>query len=459
MYRKFVQFIEKNELFEKNEKLVVGVSGGADSVCLLSLLCKYREEMDFDMTVVHVNHGIRSEASEDAQFVEELCREYKVPFVLKAVLVNDLAKQWNMSTEEAGRKVRYDAFNEVLGDKGGKIVVAHNQNDVAETVLFNLFRGSGSAGLVGIRAKNGNIVRPLLGFSREEIENYLEENQLNYCIDKTNLTDDYTRNKIRNHILPYAENEIAKGCISHICNTATLLKEQEEYLEIQAEAEWKKIVVFDDTKISCSLDKSAFLQLHAYMQKRLLHKTLCYMAGSQKDITGKHVESVLGLFEKEGMKYVDLPYNLQAKSEYDRVCIEKKELRVCEDHIESDLQVAKGFTFRIFSAKMLDTIPEKAYTKWFDYDKIEGSLVIRTRKEGDYLVMQDGSHRKSLNRYFIDKKIPKDKRDEVLLLADGSHIMWVIGGRISDYYKITEETKQIIEVQYDGGLENGETSY
>ena len=459
MYRKFVEFIEKNKLFEKNEKLVVGVSGGADSVCLLSLLCKYREDTFLDITVVHINHGIRSEATEDARFVERLCETYKVPFILKEVCVCELAKQWNMSTEEAGRKVRYEAFAEALGSKLGKIVVAHNQNDVAETVIFNLFRGSGSAGLVGIRAKNGNIVRPLLCFSRKEIEKYLEENQLNYCIDKTNLTDDYTRNKIRNHILPYAENEVAKGCISHICNTATLLKEQEEYLDIQTEAELKKTVVFDDKRMSCSLDRQVFLELHVYMQKRLLHKMLCYMAGSQKDITGKHVESVLGLFEKEGMKRVDLPYNLQAKSEYDKVCIEKKEDRVREDRVESDLQEAKGFTFRVFSAKMPDTIPEKPYTKWFDYDKIEGSPIIRTRREGDYLMVHGGNHKKSLGRYFIDEKVPKDKRDEVLLLADESHIMWVIGGRISDFYKITEKTKQIIEIQYDGGLENGKPSY
>ena len=180
MYRKFVQFIKQNELFEKNEKLVVGVSGGADSMCLLSLLCKYRKEEPFDMTVVHINHGIRKEASEDAKCVEAVCREYKVPFVLKEYSVNALAKEWGMSTEEAGRKVRYDAFAQVLGQDNGKIVVAHNQNDVAETVLFNLFRGSGSTGLIGIRPKNGNIIRPLLCFSREEIEAYLEENHLVY---------------------------------------------------------------------------------------------------------------------------------------------------------------------------------------------------------------------------------------------------------------------------------------
>ena len=458
MYRKFVQFVVKNELFEKNEKLIVGVSGGADSVCLLSLLCKLREEMAFDMTVVHINHGIRKEAIEDAGFVEKMCLEYGVSFVLKEASVNDLAKQWNMSTEEAGRKVRYDVFAEVLGAENGKIVVAHNQNDVAETVLFNLFRGSGSAGLGGIPVKNGRIVRPLLCFSREEIENYLEENQLKHCIDKTNLTDDYTRNKIRNHIIPYAEKEIVKGSVSHIYNTANLLKEQEEYLELQVQKELEKVTRFDKNGSVCSLDKTAFLEMHIFMKKKIVHRLLCLMAGSQKDITAKHIESVLSLFEKEGMKFVDLPYNLQAKSEYGKVLIGKKEPEGGKGVLESDLETAKGFTFRIFSAKMPDTVPEKTYTKWFDYDKIEGSLVIRTRKEGDYLVMQDGQHRKSLSRYFIDEKIPKDKRDEILLLADGSHILWVIGGRISDNYKITEKTKQIIEIQYDGGLQNGKTS-
>ncbi|MBQ8040165.1 MAG: tRNA lysidine(34) synthetase TilS [Lachnospiraceae bacterium] len=452
MYRKFVQFIEKHELLKQNEKLVVGVSGGADSVCLLSLLCKLREEMDFDITVVHVNHGIREEAGEDAQFVEKLCFDYGVPFVLKEVSVNDLAKQWNMSTEEAGRKVRYEAFSEVLGNADGKIVVAHNQNDVAETVLFNLFRGSGSTGLGGISVKKGRIVRPLLCFLREEIETYLEENQLNYCIDKTNLTDDYTRNKIRNHILPYVEKEIVKGSVSHIYNTAGLLKEQDEYLEHQVQKELESVTCFEKESTICSLDKEAFSKLHVFMQKKILHSVLCLFAGSQKDITGKHIESVLSLFHKDGMKFVDLPYNLQAKCEYEKVVIGKRNLKDGNGTFECGLETAKGFTFRIFSAKMPDTVPEKTYTKWFDYDKIEESLVVRTRKEGDYLLMQDGQHRKSLSRYFIDEKVPKDKRDEILLLADGPHIVWVIGGRISDYYKITDKTKQIIEILYDGGF-------
>lgn len=452
MYQRFVEFIEKNQLLEKNEKLVVGVSGGADSVCLLSLLCRYRKELSFDMTVVHINHNIRKEAKEDALFVEKLCQKYGVPFVSESVCVNDVAKQWHMSTEEAGRKIRYEAFHRALGKEGGKIAVAHNLNDVAETVLFNLFRGSKSTGLTGIRPKNENIIRPLLCFQREEIERYLQENHLEFCIDKTNLTDDYTRNKIRNHILPYAEKEIVKGSISHIYNTADFLSKQEDYLKLKEDEEYEKAVRYSENKEQYFFEKNCFEKLHPYIQKRLVYRAISELAGSRKDISDKHVEEVMALFEKEGMKHLDLPYNLQVKSAYEQIVIEKKKPEDSKTKDAGLLEAQKGFTFRIFSAKMPVTIPEKTYTKWFDYDKIVEVPVVRTRKEGDYLMMQGGSHKKSLGRYFIDEKIPKDERDKVLLVADGSHVMWVVGKRISEYYKITKNTKKILEIQYDGGF-------
>ncbi len=452
MYRRFVQFVEENALITKDDNLVVGVSGGADSVCLLSLLCKYRKEIPFSITVVHINHMIRREAKDDAAYVESLCQKENLPFLLKEIKVNRLAKKWGMSTEEAGRKVRYDAFYEALGNTDGKIVVAHNQNDCAETVLFHLFRGSGATGLTGISVKNGKIIRPLLCFSREEIENYLEENHIDYCIDKTNLTDDYTRNKIRNHILPYVEKEIVAGCVSHIYSAACTLKEQEEYVNELVKREYENIVFVNADNKECQIDKLKFDKLHSYMKKKILLMALEELAKSKKDITRKHVEGILALFQKEGMKCIDLPYELYAKSSYDKVCICKKEKIRNVTKVNKALEEAEDFSYRIFSDKIPDTIPEKTYTKWFDYDKINGSLLVRTRCEGDFIMVQDGQHKKSLNRYFIDEKIPKDKRDKILLLADGSHILWVIGERISEYYKVSSETKNIIEIQYRGGM-------
>ncbi len=452
MYRKFVEFIKQNELFIQHDNLVVGVSGGADSVCLLHLLCKLRKEMPLNLCVVHINHLIRKEAGEDALFVEKLCREYDIPFYLKEADVITLSKEWNMSTEEAGRKVRYDAFRQALNGREGKIVVAHNQNDVAETVLFHLFRGSSGVGLTGIRPKNGDIVRPILCFGREEIEKYLEENNLSYCIDKTNLTDDYTRNKIRNHILPYVDKEIVTGSVSHIYKTAALLAEQEEYICMQVTKELSNEACFEKKDNVYVVDRAYLEGLPVFMQKRLIYELIQGLSGSKKDITAKHIESVLSLLQKQGMKFVSLPYNLQAKTQNDKLIIESKLKTPQKAENSVSLDNAKGFTFQVISGKMPDTIPEKTYTKWFDYDKIDGVLAVRTRREGDFFYTHGGAHKKSLSRYFIDEKVPMDKRDEILLVADGSHILWIVGMRISDYYKITDKTKTRIEIHYDGGL-------
>ena len=296
-------------------------------------------------------------------------------------------------------------------------------------------------------------------FEREEIEKYLEENKQAYCIDKTNLTDDYTRNKIRNHILPYVDDNIVRGSVSHIYNTANLLRQQEDYLEEETKNMFSKIVKKDENSFCYKIDRKEFLKLHIFMQKKVLYKAIEELSGSKKDITTKHIDGVLDLFEKEGMKYSSLPYNLQAKSSYDCICIEKIDLKKDDNFKESVLEDAKGFTFKVISDTMPHTIEQKEYTKWFDYDKIEGVLKVRSWQEGDFLMVQNGQHKKSIHRYFIDEKIPLDQRKEVLLLADGSHILWVIGKRISDYYKITKDTKNIIEIHYDGGNENGKTSY
>lgn len=451
MYQRFVKFVEENKMISHNDKIVVGVSGGADSVCLLSLLCKYREKKPFDITVAHINHQIREEAKEDAEFVKNLCQKYELPFVLKEYPVEKIAKEKGMSTEEAGRYVRYQAFFEVLGNENGKIAVAHNKNDVAETVLFHLFRGSSSSGLKGICPKNDKVIRPILCFGREEIEAYLEENHLKYCIDKTNLTDDYTRNKIRNYILPYVEAEIVKGSISHIYQAADSLRQQEEYLSECVQQSYDSVITENQDITRCEIDKKQFDALPIFLKKRVLYLALERLAGSKKDITSKHIEVLLSLFPKSGMKTADLPYQLLAKTEYDKVILSKKEKREEKEKLLCSLDKAQGFTFRVFSATMPVTVFEKPYTKWFDYDKINGTLMLRTRQEGDFLMVQNGQHKKSLKRFFIDEKIPADVRDTMMLLADGSHIVWVVGKRISEYYKVSDTTKNILEVKYEGG--------
>ena len=221
-------------MLEPGDRVVAGISGGADSVCLLFVLLEWAKKVPMELIVVHVNHGIRAEAASDARYVQELCERYRLPFVLVEEDIKKKALEEKCSEEEAGRRVRYHAFREAaIQYKANKIAVAHNSNDRSETMLFHLFRGSGIKGLGSILPVRDNIIRPILGLERHEIENYLQAAGVRYCQDATNATDDYTRNRIRHHILPYAEENIVQGCVSHMSQTAEMLAETEEYLEQQ----------------------------------------------------------------------------------------------------------------------------------------------------------------------------------------------------------------------------------
>ncbi len=223
-----------HQLFAPGDGVVLGVSGGADSVCLLFALYGLARELEIGLYVVHVNHGIRGDAARDAAYVETLCRKLEVPFTLVEEDVGAVARRQGCSTEEAGRQVRYEAFYREMERRGAqKIAVAHNAGDRAETMLLNLFRGSGLTGLGSIRPVRERIVRPLLGLERWEIEAYLERRDISWRQDSTNDTDEYTRNRIRRHILPYAEREICSGAAAHLCKAADIFMEIEDYMEEQ----------------------------------------------------------------------------------------------------------------------------------------------------------------------------------------------------------------------------------
>ena len=211
-------------MLQPGDRVVAGVSGGADSVCLLFLLLEWRREFPLDIAVVHVNHGIRPEAGEDARYVEKLCGEHRIPFFLTEADVRQRSILEKCSEEEAGRRTRYEAFDKAAEEWGAtKIAVAHNSNDRSETQLFHLFRGSGIRGLASILPVRGRIIRPILCLERWEIEDFLTQQGIFYCKDATNDEDDYTRNRIRHHILPYAEQNIARGCVAHMNQTAEML--------------------------------------------------------------------------------------------------------------------------------------------------------------------------------------------------------------------------------------------
>ncbi len=474
MIEKVRKYIEQYEMLSPNDTVVAGISGGADSLCLLFLLCEFAQEIPLNIAVVHVNHKLREDAPSDAAYVEKICGELGVPFFLKEFDVERLSKRQGISTEEAGRNVRYQVFYEVLeqclsAEGGqmretkaggrGRIAVAHTANDRAETMLFHLFRGTGLTGLSGIKPVRGEIIRPLLCLERPEIEAYLEEKGIGFCIDHTNYEDTYTRNKIRRHILAYAEENICVKSVGHMNRTAEMLAETEEFLQEQTRQTYFRIAKKRERGNEIAV--GGFKELHVLLQKRVLLLCLEEIRAGRKDIGAVHIEAVRELFYKEGNKEISLPDGICARREFDRVFIGPETPPVIKPQIESinpvripgeiKIEGMGVFEFTCLEYDKSKIIPEKTYTKWFDYDKIIKSLVLRTRQTGDYLTINEALSTKPLKKYLIQEKVPRQERDKTYVLADGNHILWVVGYRISQYYKVGPKTKKILQVRLRGG--------
>ena len=506
---------------EHSQVLIAAVSGGADSVCLLLVLWELRKRLGYHLEAIHVEHGIRGEESkEDAVFVENLCATLSVPCHVVHVDVPGFCKEQSMGEEEAARVLRYGAFSEYALLRGGKVVLAHHMEDQAETVIFQLLRGSSLAGLCGISPmredENGVVyLRPLLNIRRSEIEAYLETAGQSYCTDSTNLETEYHRNYIRKEILPKMA-EVNSAAVPHICRTAAQLTEVKDFLQEETKKAIGKLVTSDgkaaqthygiwDTKMPAStdaeglrfglrLDINGFRSLHTAVQKEVIYRLISKMAGSKKDITSTHVQEVLSLLSSQSGKQVILPYSVVVSRSFDTLMFEKKarqagtsnvlespgtvseglenvpedsgkkrNLLISEQMIDAwktaGLTVTvplsddgEGLQIRIFSySGNEEEIPKKSYTKWFDYDKIKKGFCIRNRENGDFLVSDREGHHKKLKSYFIDEKIPQNKRNSMWLLAQDSHVLWLVGGRISEQVKVTKDTKTVFEIHYIGG--------
>lgn len=460
MKRETLEFIKKNHMLHPGDRVVVGVSGGADSVCLLHLLWCLRKELQIELCAVHVHHGLRGgEADRDARFTKELCKNLGVPCEVVEIHADAEAREQGISVEEAGRNARY----RILEEKAGcwekeispvKIAVAHHGDDSAETILHNLCRGSGLKGLSGISPVRGRIIRPLLWVSRKEIIEYLKSEKLTYTEDSTNSTNDYTRNKIRNMILPLITSEVNEQAVKNILRAGELLSGANCYFEKMA-CEWLErfcplweplpTVELPILELPIAELQKEETLIQGYILREAFKKMDCPL----KDVTGKHIEDILSLLSKQTGKRVELPHGISAERRY-------KHLRLSWGEVQLKIseEVLPTVNTKIFPYNKQEEILKNQYTKWFDYDKIRDALSVRHRQTGDF-IMLPGGKRKTVKAYMIDEKIPVGRRADIPLLAEGGHILWIMGYRISEYYKITDDTKNILEVQLDGGSKRG----
>ncbi len=445
----------------------MGVSGGADSVCLLSVLSKLRNDLDLHLICAHVNHLFRETAFRDEEYVQGLCKDLNIPCYVKRVDVQAVAKQEKLTFEEAGRNVRYAFFEELKEEYHvDKIAVAHNREDCAETVLFHLFRGSNIKGLGGIAPVNGDIIRPLLDTGREEIEAYLQDNGIVWQTDETNESVEYSRNYIRHEILSAAD-KMYPGVKRRIAETAFSLQQAEHYLEVQTNTAWEHCCQLKDGGIF--MDGQLLLKEHPFIVSRVVYKVLEHAGGCAKDLTKIHVQEVIKLLGLQSGRQISLPGGVCAYRTVDGILVRKESGKEATSLVallsRSELEHNPEVFFEpeglgCVQAKLLtdfdlQNIPQKTYTKWFDYDKINSCAVFRKRLEGDYLTIDEKGSRKKLKEYFIQEKIPAYKRDEIWILADDNHIMWVPGYRISSFYKVSEKTERVLELTI-GGREDGE---
>ena len=444
---KVFSFLEEHHMIQAGDHVVAGVSGGADSVCLFFVLLEYQKRVPFSLKVVHVNHGIREDAAEDAGYVEELCREHEIPYVPVQVDVKAQAKILGVGQEEAGRCLRYEAFAGQAGEKG-LIAVAHNANDRAETFLFHLFRGSNIRGLSGIQPVRDGVIRPLLCVERSEIESYLSERGIAWREDSTNGEDAYTRNRIRHHILPVAEGQICNGSVRHICNTADELGQIEDYLKQETRAAEQTCLERDREGRRMVFCVEELLKQHIVIRKRLIMEAILEFSPRGRDIGAVHVEQVLGLLTARGSKEICLPFGIQAVREYERLIL--KQVKP-EREGESPKYLENRLEYRLLERRIGEEIPQNEYTKWFDYDKINGQPTLRYRQTGDYLTIRSNRGEiihKSLKDYMITEKIPKEQRDRIPVLAVGHHVIWLVGYRISEAFKVDENTLHILQVEW-----------
>lgn len=472
---KVTNFIIDNKLISQGDTIIIGVSGGADSICLLFLLSEISDLIKYDIKVIHVEHGIRGKESlEDAEYVKKVCRDLKIDCRVINIDALKYSKEQSLTLEEAARILRYRAFEDYrreLGEGGQKvkIAVAHHINDQAETVIFQMLRGSGIKGMGGMSPEREGIIRPLLCLRRDDILLYLSENHINYRTDESNKDNTYSRNYIRNDILPRLA-EIQPQAETHISEMAAELRDVENFLTRLAEPIYKKTVRVSKNGKEIVLNLSELAGEEEVLIKTVIRMVISDLVPNRKDIGRNHFDAIWRLIGKGSGKSVNLPKGVVVSKQGDSLifrCDEDGEecgdsiYRICKDvnikaAFSEQIQVRIGdeheVVVRAFEKPEGYVIPRNTYTKCFDYDKISNGLQIRNAKPGDYLFIDEAGHRKDIKDYFVNEKIPVNQRDNVMILADGSHVIWVMGYRISEQAKITEETTKIIEISVTGGF-------
>ena len=463
--RRVIDFIREQSLISSGDKLVVAVSGGADSVCLIHILAKHRKELDIELHVAHLNHQLRGRESEaDATYVSKLAKTLGLPAIIDCRSVAAYRDNKGGSEEEAAREVRYGFLSDVAAKLGTtRVAVGHTRDDHVETILMHLLRGSGTAGLVGLRPysvlKYGEsnaqleIVRPLLGITRKETVNYCRRHRLVPRSDSSNKSTSFLRNRIRLELLPVLRS-YNPGIDEGLLRLAEIVSDDVSFIEQQVSLLWPDLA--REREGALYLDMNKLRNLSPAIQRQIFRKAVKKLRGDLKDIEADHIESMMKALSKPAGKKIYLPDGLTLHIEYENLVLTPARAPMCPlPSLQSTVSInIPGYTdlagWRV-RAKVVQELSgsDNGLTASFDLDKVGKELTVRRRRPGDRFQPLGMNQTKKLQDFMVDAKIPQSWRDRVPLVSSDEQILWIVGWRIDDRVKVTDKTKDILRLQFE----------
>ncbi len=460
LLNQFEDYIISKNLIAKGDSLILGVSGGPDSMTMLDLFACLKKKYALDIVIFHLNHMFRKEAEEEALFVKNKAKEYGLDVVIVKFNVPELIKEEKISPEEGARETRFRILSKLAKKLDiKKVAMAHNKDDLVETVFLNLIRGTGLKGLIGIEPISYNyglsIIHPLLALSRVDIEYYCKEYNLEPRIDPSNNEAVYTRNKIRNLILPQIEEEINAGVKDVIYRMASNIREEEQFLQRYSEDSFQdSIIKRNEEFIILSLSK---LQREEYpIRRRIIKNAVNELQGDVMDLYSVHYQAVEGLIASgETGKIIQLKDANRVRTSYDHLIFEKDDADNSIKKFSYELSVpgeVRNNNF-ILNTEVIDKdnqwckIALERSNCICDFDKIEFPLTVRNRRKGDCFIPFGMTGTKKVKDFFIDQKIPVLKRDKIPLVVDNlGKIIWIAGYRADNSFKVDKGTKKLLKL-------------
>jgi tRNA(Ile)-lysidine synthase len=452
--------IAEHDLLVQGERVVVALSGGPDSVCLLHVLTQIAPQHELKLSALHVHHGLRESAEDDARYSEHLAADLGVEFCLRRVSVPEAVAETGESVQQAARRLRYQELERFAEKTGAqRIAVGHHRDDQAETVLLNFLRGSGLRGLRGKKPKHGRIIRPLLDVRRNEVEEYCAAEGLEPCLDPTNLKQDYLRNQLRHALLPHLKEEYNPNLSQHLAQLADIVAAEYSLLQQRTRQLAEKQLVETESGFRIELDTLKALELAD--QRRLTRFMYRRLLDDAAELGYTHVNSVLKLVrEGEVHSHLELPEGVKAVRGYHtlELTLESCLLKGGADY-RYILEVPGETNIEEIDATVRTTVKERAETpteldmahlvrgEYFDYNKIELPLVVRNRRPGDRFQPLGMEGSKKLKDFFIDEKVPRALREQLPIVLAGDTIIWVAGYRIGHSVRITPETTAVLTVE------------